>query len=361
MKSEQTKALSLGYFNMARGLGMLLIVLGHSVNLYLASSEPGGSGLFLGSGSVLGGGIMAAFFMISGFGFYKRSPKKCFSIQRRLLLRPYFWVAAAVLTTKLLLAVVKQRSFLENGGELVLTYLLGLNAEGGGELFGIPVESVSIFWFVLALFGGWILYNGISRFHSQRLKYFCVAGCVVLSYIMTLLWKIWPYCLPMAFLAAGYLWAGEAIKNHGLLEGKLPWTWWVLIAVVAGITAAFGGVNIVACVWKLGLLDVAGSFCWGFLLLRLYALFMRKEHKGKFFGALEEIGFQSIWIVCLHAYEKVIFPWYRIPGILPDHPWIGVGLCFIGRCVIMYVLYKMILCIIKKTKKKKSGKIVLER
>ena len=30
-------------------------------------------------------------------------------------------------------------------------------------------------------------------------------------------------------------------------------------------------------VWKLGIIDVAGSFCVGFLLLRLYAWFMKKQ------------------------------------------------------------------------------------
>ena len=34
MKGEQKKGLSLGYFNLARGLGMFLIILGHTMNLY---------------------------------------------------------------------------------------------------------------------------------------------------------------------------------------------------------------------------------------------------------------------------------------------------------------------------------------
>ena len=75
---------------------MMLIVLGHSMNPVLPkvrSSYP-----FQGAGTVLGGGIIAAFFMISGFGFYKRTPKKCFKIQKKILLKPYAMVAAAVLT-----------------------------------------------------------------------------------------------------------------------------------------------------------------------------------------------------------------------------------------------------------------------
>ena len=86
MKSELNKSgsnvsrtLGLGYFNLARGLGMVLIVLGHSINLYLEPQPTGSGGLFSGAGSVFGGGIMAAFFMISGYGLSKRKPRRRFA------------------------------------------------------------------------------------------------------------------------------------------------------------------------------------------------------------------------------------------------------------------------------------------
>lgn len=349
---NQKKGIGLGYFNLARGLGMVLIVFGHTMNLYLTDASAR-TELFSGAGSVLGGGIMAAFFMISGFSFYKRSFKKCFTIQSKLLLRPYYWVAAAVLVTKLVLAIIEKRSFWEHGGELILTYLFGLNAEGGGDILGIPVESVSIFWFILALFVGWILYNEIASLRSERLRACWVLGCIIAGYGLTLISKIWLYCLPMGLMAVGYLAAGKFMKKHDLLEKKLAWKWWVLILAVVCFSATFGEVNIVACIWKCGLLDVAGSFCAGFLILRLYALLMRRVPQGKVMNGLEEIGFQSIWVVCFHAYEKIIFPWYRIAGALRSHPWLGVTLCFLGRCVVMYLMYKILFWCIAKMKKRK--------
>ena len=71
MGNNLVKSESLGYFNLARGVGIVMVLIGHSMNpLLSAAGEPH---LFSGAGSVLGGGIMAAFFMISGFGFYKRN------------------------------------------------------------------------------------------------------------------------------------------------------------------------------------------------------------------------------------------------------------------------------------------------
>lgn len=354
MGNNQVRGESLGYFNLARGLGMVSILAGHSLNPL--RSVPETAGFFTGAGSILGGGIIAAFFMISGFGFYRRSPRKCLAVQKKLLLRPYYLTAAAVLITKLLLALLKRRSFLQHGGELVFTYLLGLNGEGGGQICGIPIESVSILWFILALFAGWLIYNGCLQLKSKWLRRGIIAGCVIGSYLMTLIAAVWPFCLPMGLLAAGYLAAGDYIRRNGFLEKKLPgWLWGSLILVVL-ICAAFGDVNIVAGVWGLGLLDVAGSFCAGFLLLRLYARWMQRDRQGRINGLLEEIGLHSIWIVCLHAYEKIIFPWYRVYEMLSGQPWLAAVLCFAGRCAVMYLLYRIIVCLNRYWKRKRHKK-----
>lgn len=87
MKNDSNKTMGLGYFNLARGLGMVLILLGHSMNLYLPPEGYRNPGL--GTGTVIGGGIMAAFFMISGFGFYKRSPKNVFQFRKTLSVSLY--------------------------------------------------------------------------------------------------------------------------------------------------------------------------------------------------------------------------------------------------------------------------------
>lgn len=355
MENDSRSYLSLGYFNLARGLGMICIVLGHTMNLYLKNASQ--TSPFSGMGSVLSGGIMAAFFMMSGFGFFRRKPKKCLKIQAKFLLRPYWLVAGAVLLTKMFLAILRKRSFLENGGELVVTYLFGLNAEGGGQVFGIPIESVSIFWFVLALFGGWNIYNGILQVKSEKVQAALVFCCIVLSNLLTQISRVWIYCLPMAFLAAGYLAAGEYMKKKNLLEKRISVIAWGLILLVIAVSAVFGEVNIVACVWKLGLLDVAGTFCVGFVILRMYAGFMKCERNGKIIQFIEKIGFNSIWVVCIHAYEKIIFPWYRVAAFFSNHVILGVFFCFVARCLVIAVIYKGLSIVMRLGKKKRKSLI----
>lgn len=341
MEAIQRKWDNLGYFNMARGLGMLIVVAGHTMVLFMPASD-NAPVLFGGAGSVFGGGLMAMFFLISGFGFYKRKPKKCLSIQAKLLLWPYCIVAAAILLTKLGLSIVERRSFWEHGGELILTHLLGFNVMGGGTVWGVPVDSISILWFLLALFGGWVIYNGISQLKSEKIRWLLVAACTVAGYLLTLVSRVWPFCLPMALLAVGYLAVGAEIRSRHLLERKLPVWCYALLCIPILISAAYGEVDILGCVWKLGLLDVLSTFCLGFLLLRLYAWVTERKLSGRLVLLLEAVGFNSIWVVCLHAYEKVVFPWYRLGEVFPNSPVWCTVLCFCGRCAVMYLLYRII-------------------
>lgn len=355
-QTGSSNSTSLGYFNLARGVGMVLILLGHSMTPYFSVAE-NAERLFFGAGSVLGGGIMAMFFMISGFGFYSRSPRKCLDIQYKLLLKPYFITAAAVLVTKVLLALLKQRPFAAHGGDLVLTYVLGLNAEGGGSLWGIPINSVSIMWFVLALFGGWLLNNSISRLKSGKLRAVLIIACVVAGWGLTTISKVWPWCLPMALLAVGYLAAGHEISRRGLLTRKLPLWFWVVVWGVTLCCAAWGRVNMVACRWNLGLLDVAGSFCVGFLLLRGYYALMRKNLQGWLVRFLEAVGFYSLWVVFLHGYEKVIFPWYQLKYLFPENLALCTILCMALRSCTIYGMMRLVMWVRRKLRKKRVGSI----
>lgn len=346
----------LGYFHLARGLGMVLILLGHSMTPFFSVSENGG-GLFSGAGSVLGGGIMAMFFVISGFGFYSRSHRKCLATQYKLLLKPYFITTAAVLVTKVILAVLEQRPFANHGADLVLTYVLGLNAEGGGVLWGMPINSVSIMWFVLALFGGWVLYNSISRLKSGKLRAVLIIACVTAGWGLTTISKVWPWCLPMGLLAVGYLAAGREISRRNLLTRKLPVWCWVAVWGITLCCAAWGRVNMVACRWGMGLLDVAGSFCVGFLLLRGYHVLMQNNLHGWPVRFLEAVGFYSLWIVFLHGYEKVIFPWYQLKSLFPENLVLCTIVCLVLRSCIIYGMMRLVMWIRRILRKKRAGSV----
>lgn len=340
MEGTRDNQNGLGSFHLARGIGMVLILLGHSITPFYSPATIMEQGVFSGAGSVLGGGLMVMFFLISGYGFFDRSPKKCISMQTKLLLDPYLYTMGAVLVTKLVLALVLWRPFRSHGGELVLTLLLGLNAEGGGTLWNVPIESVSILWFIIALYGGWILYNGICRLERPWVRDVLAAACLLTGTLLTLVGRVWPFCLPMVLQAAGFLAIGHRIREENLLERKLLWWQWAVPGALALVSMAFGGVNMVACYWKLSLLDVLGALSVGFLLLRLYRWWMDRAPGGAVIRALEAVGFHSVWVVFLHGYEKMIFPWHRLGQWLPGP--VCVAVCFVARCLLICLMLRLL-------------------
>lgn len=359
IKSPQKNS-GLGFFNQVRGLGLLWIIAGHSMALFMT-----GSGatmevpVFSGAGRVLGGGVLAMFFMISGLYFYRRSPRKCVHTQAKLLLRPYILTCAAITAVKAFLALLSGGDFWGQIISLSVSYLLGMNVTNGAQFLGITLKSISIFWFVLALFGGWVVYNSIVSVKNRNLRVLLVITSVVAGWVLTVLSAIWPYSLPMALMAVGYIAVGHMIREHNLLNRKLPrWLWWSIGSVTL-VSLAFGYVDIAGGKWKLGLLDVAGSFCVGFLLLRLYNRLSQIRLNGFIARGIEKVGLNSIWIICLHAFEKEVINWRRLQWMLPEHPVLCMVLCFVGRCAVMYLLYVSIFQMRKQHHMELRRKIVI--
>lgn len=354
-----TQRNNLGYFNLARGLMLVMIIYGHSYSaVHTAGAVSpevtdmwnfGTTGLFAGAGSVVGGGLMAMMLMMSGYSFFKRSPKKCMKIQKKLLIDPYILLGIAVILSKALLAVLEHRSFWEHGGEYILTYLLALNYEGGGTILGIPVQSINIFWFIWALFVGWNVYNAIQQQKEEKVRLVMVVLCVLAGWFLTMLSRVWPFCISIGLISVGYLAAGKMIRQYDLLnQSPKPWQW-VLIGLVSVICLAFGGVNIVYGYWLLGPVDILGSICLGYVFLRLYGFLMDHIFHGKIVALFERVGISAMWVISLHAYEKMILPWYRVRYFLPEFP--GIVLVFVLRCLVIFILYKILTIISKKYKK----------
>lgn len=335
MKSN--KIGGIGYFNAARGLGMLYVLLGHSAALYWNSVYDGAGA---GAGRVISSGVMVMFFMISGYGFFKRKPQKCVRIQLKLLVKPYAMTAVAIWISKLLLSWFKGRPYMENGGELIITYLLGLNAINGGQIGKFAFNSISILWFLLALCGGWIIYNGILQLQSRKWQKICIFGCIVLSVVFSHISEIWPFCLPMVFLAVGYLAAGDQMRKRKWLEQCLPWWGYGILVIITIPSILWGDIDILGCKWKLGIIDVISSFILGFLFMKVYVFCMKKIQGGWLLDKIESIGMHSLWIMCIHGYEKVMIPWYRLEMYFPSG--ISTVICCIGRGIVIWVLFQCI-------------------
>lgn len=342
MNPVQRKKDGLGYFNLLRGLGMFFIVMGHSIAPFLTIQTPVTTGIFFqGAGRVLGSSILVMFFMLSGIGFYRRSPRKCLTIQAKLLLKPYAFTAAAFILCKMVIAALKGNSILNQGLSLSLTFLLGLNASQGGSLFGIHITTISILWFVIALFGSWVIYNYILHLPEKKTRHLCILGCLLLSWVLSLISRVWPFALPMVLMAVVCIAAGHEIRIRNLLYCQLPVSVWCGLVLVSLICLMFGYVDMAACIWKLGPIDMLGSLCIGFLLLRLYSRIMELGIRGRIVSQLEHLGVNSIRILCLHAFEHALIPWRKLSLLFPNAPVLCSILCLLGKGLLIWALYHL--------------------
>jgi len=344
MRNSQQRQYSLGYFNIARGFGTVIVILGHSMALFLgmlpqAERPP----VFADLGRVLGGGVMAMFFLISGFYFQRRSPRMCFTNQWKLLMKPYYTTGIAIFLGLGLRSLLLGHSFKKRAIQTVMTFLLGINASKGGQVFGMPVSTVSIFWYVLALFWGWNLLNWISGFRKRGWKTAAFVLCVAACRVMAELSSVWVMAIPMSLLAVVYIAMGYEIRKNHLLDRELPGWMWAGIITVSVVCLAFGNVDIAACSWKLGVLDMAGSLCIGFLILRMYKHLMDRISGKCILGSIEHVGLNSMRILCLHALEKDVIPWRDLQFVFPDRPYLCFLVCLVGRIVLIKLMLQVVI------------------
>lgn len=335
MANSRRMHYSLGFFNAARGIAALFVIIGHSMALFLNHLPMPHYTLFAGAGRVLGAGVMAMLFMVSGFYFQRRPMKRCIRTQTKLLLKPYLFTGLSILAGLWVRSRITETPFLETCIKIGATYLLGLNASKGVTIFGIRLGTVSIFWFVLALYWGWIILNRINFQKTVTARSLTITACVALGWALTKISTVWPMALPMALLAVGYLAAGSQIRSRQMLDKRIPFWAWLVILPVTFVSLALGNVDIAGCTWKLGLVDVAASFFVGYLMLRFYCRWMSRKTGGIYLKRTDNLGIHSLRILCIHAFEKAVIPWGNLIKVFPDQPLLCVALCIAGRLLMI--------------------------
>lgn len=322
---------SIGMFDMLKGAGMLTIVLGHTAELYPLQT---GVGLSLTAffPFIYREALMAAFFIASGYGFRKRSIKKCIEQQCKSLLKPFAWTA---LFTSVLHLIIHYSTFHYLPGSLYETFKVA-----GGFLFGLPHTatyfgqeffSCGPMWYLLALLVGWIVLDVILNIFPEPYIPWAVGGCALLGWGASLVWEA-PFCLIQGTVIVPYLYIGFLAKrNHWLDQpfspkvSRLLWGATILIAVGALLTQRTDCVSMAE--WSLGPLSIFLDGAAGLLFIRLFLRWSRHDNPVVHF--LEAIGRRSLNIFCIHTVELTAIPWYLFAAKYADRPLLGITLQYI--------------------------------
>ena len=322
-------ASSIGMFDMLKGAGMLTIVFAHTAELYPLQTS-GGLSLTAFLPFIYREGLMAAFFIASGYGFRKRSISKCIHQQFKSLLKPYAYTA---LFTIVLHFIIHYKTF----GYLPGTIGESIKVAGGfllglphtAEYFGQEFFSCGPMWYLLALLVGWVLLDVILNIFPENYVPWAVAGCALLGWGTSLVWEL-PFCLIQGAVVVPYLYIGFLAKKHHLLDAPLPpRLFWALVAGTVLIAVGAFATRTTDCIslaeWSLGPLSIFLDGAAGFLSIRFF-MRLSSRHHGPVVLFLEAVGRRSLNIFCVHTIELIAVPWYLFVSHFADRPLTGMWL-----------------------------------
>lgn len=322
---------SIGMFDMLKGAGMLVIVLGHTAELYPLQT---GVGLSLTAffPFIYREALMAAFFIASGYGFRKRSISKCIHQQLKSLLKPFAYTA---LFTSALHLLIHYKTFHYLPGSIHETikvaggFLLGLPHTA--TYFGQEFFSCGPMWYLLALLVGWVLLDVILNIFPEKYIPWAVAGSALLGWGMSLAWEA-PFCLIQGMVVVPYLYIGFLAKRQHWLDqplskkmSRLLWAAFVLILFGALLTGTTDCVSMAE--WSLGPISIFLDGAAGLLFIRLFLRWSR--HRSAVVRFLEAIGRRSLNIFCVHTVELIAIPWYLFAAKYAERPLVGIGLQYL--------------------------------
>ena len=327
---------TIGMFDLSRGMLMLLVIIGHSVTLFYKYWEGGGEPSLwmapLAIGKIFIYGLIPMFFMMSGYGFRKQKMGKCIKARIQYLLKPYVWVMIVVTLLAVLKKILQHESIVEALRYQTVPFLLGL-CPGETGVLGCYVASIGPLWFLVVLGVAWIGLNLIFQLESEAMQIVCIITLAAFSTRLPF-YAFMPFCFVQSLCCIAYLYIGYYIKKNKLMMEKLSKKTLAILVLILVCVAPFGNVEVSQNVWKLGFLDFVASCVAGFLLFKIFIACNRFE--GRIANSLRVLGSDSLYILCVHTVEYLVFPWERVAEKFEGHMILGIVAVTVVR--ILFIL-----------------------
>lgn len=353
----------IGMFDLLKGVGMLLIILGHTINNYTFVGAENNVGMMIfGVGYILiGAGVLQAFFLISGYGFRKTSIFSCIKKQTTLMLKPYMYItlgtAGLHIFTRFLMSH-SWKSAIEQTWPVLGGFLFALPANK--VMFGTQFYFCGAMWYMIALLLGWIILNTLMNLVKERYLPFVVWGCAVIGWLIGKDCVI-PFCISQGLVAVLYLYYGYMLKKKRVFAKKFSKAQMVCSVFVCALSLGLAGIagkmnNMADGVWTAGIISIALDGYIGFVLL--YLSLKLNAFKGRVWEWIKKIGSNSLYIFTMHTVELHGIPWWKFTEYMKDEPVLGCVLHFIMRCTFIVVgalVFKKMVRRIHKRKALRKG------
>lgn len=354
MDIDRKELAGIGMFDAFKGIGILLVILGHGISLYKfnpISNMPTEIVLVILIVSVmvstLAVGLMPTFFVISGYGFRKRPMGKFLRQHMEMILKPYFYVTIATIVLHLIAhytAFHDPSSALKESIKMAASFLLGLPETW--TVFGVSLFTCGPCWYILAMMWGMCILNFIMNHVKEAHVWRWVLLCSLIGWLIGI-GHVIPFSLSQGLIAVLYVYAGYRVKKSRFIMKKSLGIKGAIIvcgcfAYIFCAVIYFHSIDSMANgTWTLGFISVLLNCVIG-VILSYYTLNLNAIDN-VLVNALRFIGRNSLYFFCVHTVEMMAIPWYLFAAKLADHPFLGLILQTIIRVMLNSLVCALIL------------------
>nr|MBQ8251770.1 acyltransferase family protein [Lachnospiraceae bacterium] len=288
------------WIDIAKGIGIICIVLGH-----------------LGNGkinSIVYTFHVPLFFFLSGFLLNIEGKTKDFIKKKsKALLLPYAVTCVLICVFSIPINILRHKNW-----KRALSKWIFASFYGSGNKFEEPffIPAIGAIWFLLALFWGLLFMKVLSCIKKE------VRVCAVFLICGLSVWSVKYLWLPFSIQAGGcalpFLYLGYMCRQiqpqieqiiHTSSEVKITASVFFIANWIYAIRN-YRGFYLVRAFWGNGILDFWGSICGTAVVLIVAKLLSKK--RGFLFSMLSGAGKYSLLVMCVHVIEFYFVPWKKI-------------------------------------------------
>ncbi len=304
--SSKSQSGRIEYFDLARGLCMIAIVLGHlqieQINRFVFTFH------------------IPVFFLITGY-FLNPGEKVVDMANKKIrtLIRPYFTSCLMTIIFSFLFNVFV---FHKTVNEIINDVLHWVTASlyGSGENIYDPfiVPGIGAIWFLWATMWGIIVTLLLMKL-PRIARFIVIIVLVILAkvsadHIMFLPLSIQPGLIAALYIYAGYEWRNIKDKSVSMRTWIKVLTGIMALLVWAEFILSFRSFWLVTCDIGRGVQDVIGSFCASAMVIAFS--FFADKYARRFTGFIRFLGRYSILTLAAHIIELNTFPWTEYDYLL---------------------------------------------
>jgi len=296
------------YIDIARGAGILLVVLGHCVSI------PEGLNHFVFSVH------MPLFFILSGFTFSRKNcddPAGFIKKNVKSLLVPYIISCVLIILIQFVKALAAGEDAVY---ELVKWTVSAIYGTGTHYLdfipeAGIPITFIGALWFLLAMFFARIIMMLVLK---TKTPFLWVTASFFLGYVSARKIGWLPFSFQAGMCAVLFLYIGFVIKEKDLFRwDRVHWILKVLMALAWIYCFVYcGRLWMVSNTFSDGFLDIIGGISGTFVIVYISLGLEKIGFLRKIFVFLGRI---SLGIMCAHTVVLDCWPMSFFAGKLMNH------------------------------------------